>query len=205
VSSQKTWQNTQVFVERGDTITINAHGSWSPWPEVSLWSGPDGNDLWAAEVPGISGAALMGRLGYQGKPFQIGSSKTFQARDYGMLYLAMNDPFKYLYNNQGDLSVDIYLDVNRKMASSAGSKTPPAYRITGYNYDDQTGKGFIAAETGKDNFVVRKWLLNKIGEIASSKNVALDARRNRAEGGAYRVTDENIANGVLSIEFETIW
>lgn len=205
VSAEKAWQNSRVFVQRGDTVTVNAHGSWSPWPEMSLWSGPDGNRNWSVEVSGINGSALMGRLGYQGKPFQIGRSRTFRATDYGMLYLAMNDSFKYLHDNKGDMNLEIFLDRNRNLSSASVRGTAPAYRVTAYNYNDSTGKGFIAAVVGERSFAVRRWLLNKIGEIASSKNVAIDARRNNAEGGAYRVTDEKVSNGILSIEFETIW
>ena len=205
VSSQKIWQNTGVFVQRGDTVTVTAHGNWSPWPEMALWSGPDGNDLWAVEVNGISGAALMARLGHRGRPFQIGFSQSFRAGDYGMLYMAMNDPFKYLHNNKGDMNIEIYIDGNKKFQSAGTKGNPPAYRVTAYSYDEQTRKGAISAVTGAQSFAVRQWLLNKIGEIASSKNVAIDARKNRAEGGAYRVTNEKVANGILSIEFETIW
>lgn len=205
ISSSKIWQNTGVFVQRGDLVTVSAYGTWSPWPEMALWTGPDGNDLWSQEVSSISGSALMARLGYQGKPFQLGSSKTFRARDYGMLYMAMNDPFKHLYNNKGELNVSVYVDANNHNPAGASASSSAAYKVTAYHYDDSSGKGYISAVTGSQNFAVRQWLLNKIGEIASTKNVALDARKNRAEGGAYRVTNEKVANGVLSIEFETIW
>ena len=205
VSSQKIWQNTRVFIQRGDTVTIIANGRWSPWPAMALWSGPDGNSFWAAEVPGIPGSALMARLGHQGQPFEIGSSRSFRARDYGMLYLAMNDPFKALHDNKGDMNAEIYIDARSKLRATGGSGAAPTYRVTAYSYDDQTRRGYISVQTGGQSFAVRQWLLDKIGEIASSKNIALDARKNRAEGGAYRVTNEKVANGVLSIEFETIW
>ena len=122
-----------------------------------------------------------------------------------MLYLAMNDPFKYLYNNEGEINVEVYIDSNQGDTGTASVSQAASYKVTAYNYDEQKRKGYISVATTGSNFAVRQWLLNKIGEIASSKNVALQASKNRAEGGSYRVTNEKVANGILSIEFETLW
>ena len=78
-------------------------------------------------------------------------------------------------------------------------------KITSYNYDDKNQKGNISSTVTSDSFAVRKWLLVKIGEIASSKNVSIHASKSAVDGGAYRVLDENINNGILTIDFETVW
>jgi len=205
ISSQKKWQNTAVFVQPGDVVSVIAHGTWSPWPEMALWAGPDGNELWNREVSDISGSALMARLGYQGRPFQVGSSRTFRAHDYGILYMAMNDPFKNLDKNKGDMNVDIYIDANRNLQAGVSAGSSTAYKIIAYHYDDRVGKGYISALTRGNDVAARRWLLNKIGEIASSKNGTTGAGNNPTEGSTYRVTNEKIANGIVNIEFVTIW
>lgn len=204
VSSQKAWQNSGVFVQRGDTVTIKSYGKWSPWAAVGAWTGPEGNSIFATEVSGIPGSALMARLGHKGRPFLVGLNRNFIANDYGMLYMAMNDSFNHLFDNEGDVGVEVYLD-----SAAEGSATQAAnrrsYDVSAYSYDDNTGKGYISVVTKGQDFAARQWVLNKIGEIASTKNVAIDASRNRSQGGSYRVTDEKSAQGVLSVQFETIW
>lgn len=203
VSPIKNWQNTKVFVQNGDVITIKAFGSWSPWPGMGLWSGPEGSGLWVGEVGGINGSALMAKLGYKGAPISISNAQTFKAKDYGMLYLAMNDPFQHSFDNEGEMTAEVFIDRNKQLQSS--SESYGSYEITSYSYDDKKQTGTISAATTSDSFAVRKWLLVKIGEISSSKNISLDARKNTAEGGAYRVLDESISNGILSVDFETVW
>ncbi len=97
----------------------------------------------------------------------------------------------------------MFVDRNKKLQSS--NQSNGSYEITSYSYDDKMQKGTISATVTSDSFAIRKWLLVKIGEISSSKNVSLDARKNKAEGGAYQVLDESISNGILSIDFETVW
>ena len=203
VSAIKNWQNTKVFVQHGDIVTIKAFGSWSPWPALGLWSGPEGSSFWVTEVEGINGSALMARLGYKGTPISISNAQTFRANDYGMLYLAMNDPFEYSFDNEGEMNTEIFVDRNKKLQSVTGNGS--AYQITSYNYDDRKQTGSISSTVSGESFAVRKWLLVKIGEIASSKNISLKANKNTSDGGAYRVLDEKIIDGILTIEFETVW
>ena len=203
VSPIKNWQNTKIFVQNGDVVTIKAFGSWSLWPAMGLWSGPEGSGLWASEVGGINGSALMAKLGYKGTAISISNAQTFIAKDYGMLYLAMNDPFQSSFDNEGEMNAEVFVDRNKQLQSS--NESYGSYEITSYSYDDKKQTGIISATATSDSFAVRKWLLVKIGEILSSKNVSLDARKNMAEGGAYQVLDEKIENGVLTIDFETVW
>jgi hypothetical protein len=48
-------------------------------------------------------------------------------------------------------------------------------------------------------------MLSKIGEIASSKNLAIQAGRESLEGGNYEVLDESMKDGVLKIDFQALW
>ncbi|TNF34398.1 MAG: hypothetical protein EP315_07275 [Gammaproteobacteria bacterium] len=203
VESSKSWQNTGVFVENGDIITVNASGSWSPAPALMAWSGPEGNGLWAHEVPGITGGALMAKLGHHGHPFEIGISQTFRAEDYGMLYFAMNDPFRYVFDNSGKVVAEIHTSGANHDTKSRSTQT--SLKIVAYSYDEKTGKGSLAAEVGTEALSIRQRLINKIGEIASSKNVALQAGRESLKGGNYELLGESSRDGILELKFRTLW
>ena len=143
----------------------------------------------------------MGKIGFQGKPFTLGSTRSFRVNDYGMLYVAINDNFANLYDNQGELSVDVYIARNEQHRQPGTGNTT----ITGYEYNDKTRKGSISAHVDKNQFSTRKWLLTKIGEIASTRNVAIEAGNTPTTGGSYTLLDEKVANGVLTINFETLY
>jgi hypothetical protein len=205
VDALKPWQNTGVFLENGQVVSIVASGKWSPWPEVGAWSGPEGNITWNVEVPGIPGGALMAKLGHDGKPFKVGSVQTFRAQDYGMLYLAMNDPFSYLFNNVGEVEADIYIDGNSQQTASGKDKSAGKIQVVSYSYNDRSHEGSLSARTESGQFNLRSWMLNKIGEIASSKNVAIKAGEEPIKGGNYEVLDESMADGVMTINFRAVW
>ena len=205
IVATKPWQNTGVFLENGQIVSIVASGKWSPWPEVGAWSGPEGNILWAVEAPGIPGGALMAKLGHDGRPFNVGSVQTFRARDYGMLYLAINDPFDYLFNNLGEVEANIYIDANTQTGAGASGKTAGEIQVVSYSYNDSSREGSLSARAGSDQFKLRSWMLSKIGEIASSKNVAIRAGEEPLSGGSYVVLDEAIADGVMTIHFRAAW
>jgi len=202
VAGNKSWQSSGVFLENGENITVTASGSWSPAPLMLQWSGGEGNSFFGAEIPYINGAALMAKLGHDGIPFEIGINKTFRSNDYGMLYFAMNDPFKWQYDNQGELTVSIY---SMRNASVENSKTNKPTEIIAYDYNDRTGEGSLSAKVNGDHFQTRNWMIKKIGEISSSKRVALQAGKESLQGGNYKVSDEQSQNGILTIKFETLW
>ncbi len=197
--ANKAWQNTRIFLENGDKVNITASGSWSPAPLLILWSGPEGNTLWSPEVAGIPGSALMAKLGHDGRPFGIGINKTFRAQDYGMLYFAMNDPFNYLFDNTGTVEAEIFIAGNENKISRK------ELEIISYTYDDHSGDGSLSAKIGNDHFKTRQRMINKIGEIASSKNIAIEAGRERLKGGNYKLNGESTRDGILTIEFTTLW
>ena len=201
VVANKMWQNTGVFVENGDIIHVNASGTWSPAP--ALWSGPEGNRLWAHEVPGITGCALIARIGHDGHPFHIGISQTFRAEDYGMLYFAMNDPFRYLYDNNGKVIAEVH--TSSLNTDNSVRRSQSLLKIVSYNYDEKTGMGSLAAEAGNAALSIRQRLINKIGEIASSKHVAIQAGNEPVKGGNYELLGESSRNGILELKFRTLW
>jgi hypothetical protein len=205
VEAIKPWQNTGVFLENGQVVSIVASGKWSPWPEIGAWSGPEGNITWSVEVPGIPGGALMAKLGHDGKPFKIGSVQTFRAQDYGMLYLAMNDPFEYLFNNQGEVEANIYVDSGAQTSAADSGKASGRFKVVSYSYNDKNREGSLSARAESDQFKLRNWMLNKIGEIASSKNVAIKAGEEPLKGGSYEVLDESMTDGVMTINFRAAW
>ena len=205
VKANKSWQNTGVFIEAGETITVSATGSWSPAPLLAAWSGPEGNVLWTGEVPGIIGGALMAKLSHNGHPFEIGLTKTFKATDYGMLYLAMNDPFRHQFDNLGKVKASIYLPNIKGRRDGPDQR---ALKIISYSYNDVTGEGRLSAYTGNNAFHTRKRLIYKIGEIASTKNIAIEAGNNAQKinkGGNYELLGESTENGVIEIKFRTLW
>jgi hypothetical protein len=205
VEAIKPWQNTGVFLENGQVVSIVASGKWSPWPEIGAWSGPEGNITWNVEVPGIPGGALMAKLGYDGKPFKIGAVQTFRAQDYGMLYLAINDPFNYLFNNQGEVEANIYVDGGAQSGAAGNANNAGKIKVVSYSYNDKTREGSLSARAESDQFKLRSWMLNKIGEIASSKNVAIKAGEEPLNGGSYEVLDESMTDGVMTINFRAAW
>ncbi len=205
IEANKNWQNTGVFIENGEITHINASGSWSPAPAMAAWSGPEGNILWAGEVPGITGGALIAKLGHSGHPFEIGLARTFKAQDYGMLYLAMNDPFRFLYDNQGKVTADIHLSSTGNDYTKKNTHSQGHLNIVSYHYNEKTRKGSVAARTNNNTFSVRQYLISKIGEIASSKNIAIQAGKEPLQGGSYELLNESNHNGILELKFKTLW
>jgi hypothetical protein len=202
IVADKSWQSSGILLDNGEHITVKATGKWSPAPLLFQWSGGEGNSFFGAEVPYITGGALMAKLGHDGIPFEIGINKTFQANDYGMLYFAMNDPFEWQYDNQGELEVVVYTSNNRA-ADTATAKRPT--EIVAYDYNEKSGRGSLSAKVTSDHFQTRNWMIKKIGEIASSKRVALLAGNESLQGGSYQVLDENSQDGILTIKFKTLW
>ncbi len=116
VKAKKAWQKPGIYLVKEAKIHIKAEGNWSPWPEIGLNCGPDGNEsaTFTGEAPWIPACALMARLGKTGRPFLVGSEIEFTAQDAGHLYFAINDPFNFLYNNTGALDVSITIDYPEK-------------------------------------------------------------------------------------------
>ena len=68
-------------------------------------------------------------------------------------------------------------------------------------YDEKTKKGYISVK-GK-GLEARPWMMKKIGEICSSKNIVMQ-EGTKPEPGYFRVLDEKLQEGKYTIEFEAI-
>ena len=102
VSGRKEWTSTGITVQEGQRVTITATGevkfSHDDPPE-----GPNGGGKpcypnpaihrWTFPAPNLSCHSLLGRIGHDGTPFEIGRSTTFRATASGLLYLGVNDNF----------------------------------------------------------------------------------------------------------------
>jgi len=66
-------------------------------------------------------------------------------------------------------------------------------------YDDATRMGSISVQ-GK-GLEARSWMMEKIGEIASSKNIRIKAGTN-PEAGYFRILNEKFKDGKYTIDFE---
>ena len=89
---------TDVKVEKGQTINFEASGSIRVG---LLTTSPDGIDGWRSfnVDPSFRHGMLMGKIGKEGKWFQIGKRRTIRAPESGVLYLRMNE--KDVSNNEG--------------------------------------------------------------------------------------------------------
>jgi hypothetical protein len=112
IAANKAWQKPGVYLVKNAKVRISAKGKWSPWPEIGLECGPDGDESSSltGEAPWIPFCALMARLGQTGRPFIVGSDIEFTAKEPGHLYFTINDPFNYLYNNTGTLVVSVTVE-----------------------------------------------------------------------------------------------
>ena len=70
------------------------------------------------------------------------------------------------------------------------------------SYDDKTGKGKISISG--QGLSARPYLLKRIAEICSSKHVLLKADE-KVPAGSYKILDEELSNGKLTIEFEATY
>jgi hypothetical protein len=68
-------------------------------------------------------------------------------------------------------------------------------------YDENTRQGYISIK-GK-GLEARSWMLKKIEEVCSSKNIVLEEGR-KPQPAYYRLLDETLADGVYTIKFEVI-
>ncbi|SFQ77732.1 hypothetical protein [Donghicola eburneus] len=122
VSARKSWQRTNIFVEKGDVLIVT-------WDQKSYWNGnrdnwreaiehgPAGPTVLAAlggadyPMPGVIEDSLIGRLG-DGGPFYIGERYQAKVRQAGELQMTIND--RGHYDNWG--SVRMGVNVIRKTA-----------------------------------------------------------------------------------------
>ncbi len=123
VPANLAWQNSEMFVSAGDTVTVMATGSWTSDADLGKWTGPDGTNSGVKEVPEFPVMALLGRLN-EGRPFLVGSAASFVAKDSGYLYFGCNNKRGFLGNNQGNLILIVAVNRVREMTADAGGGIP---------------------------------------------------------------------------------
>ena len=109
------WRDTGVEIRRDEVYRAATQGTWSASP----FCGPVDASGVAVEhllcmkaifaqafpIPEAKIAALVGKIGPNGKPFLIGGTRGFIADADGTLYLRMNDPDEFLWDNTGQIEV----------------------------------------------------------------------------------------------------
>ena len=129
VSAQEArWQSAGVQFHAGDTYRIIATGQWKVAPVCNLTDagGEGGNNLLcpfyfgAPLVSGYSHAALIGKVGIGGVPFTIGTRHEHIPQADGSLYMRINDPAHYCYDNSGFMDVTIGLAASSRAERTSG-------------------------------------------------------------------------------------
>lgn len=99
------WDGSGISVQSGETITISASGEVyigdvsAGMPSVSNYQTPAGDPGFSTAnlgggtfaAPGLVPWSLVGRIGANGTPFEIGNGTTITASSSGELYLSVND------------------------------------------------------------------------------------------------------------------
>jgi len=106
VDSRGPWTDTGVALKQGYDVTITASGTYFPDSPKhrELVATPDGAPdhpelLQFNVIPAPHHGGLIGKVGADGSPFNVGSSDHFVAADVGHLFLGPNDTG--LFNNDG--------------------------------------------------------------------------------------------------------
>jgi hypothetical protein len=129
VPGNQPWTDISLDLNQGDQVTITASGTIKIAPEDPGKTpagdpscvGPTGRKIdptagtWL--TPGLTCWSLVGRIGEDGVPFQIGTSVSISVETAGRLYLGVNDEKGRFGNNSGSWAVDITI-------SDAGEQTP---------------------------------------------------------------------------------
>ena len=74
--------------------------------------------------------------------------------------------------------------------------------IMSYKYEDKSKRGVVVADIKGKGFEARAWVVRNIGKICSEKNITMIAGQEPEKGGHYRVLNESVKEGKLTIEFE---
>jgi hypothetical protein len=111
VPGTEPFTDTGVDLKKGDKVTITATGKVQPSvTDPNVFATPDGvanrPDLRQYNViPNVNHSGLMGWIGDNGAPFQVGSRDVFTAPKAGRLFLGIND--KGVENNAGKFQATV--------------------------------------------------------------------------------------------------
>ncbi len=111
VNASEPWQDTGLYIEAGQAITILASGSRGDPAALRMREAARPRCSMASEteiaMPGAPVMMLIGRIGPQGAPFRVGLRVEHVAPRGGNLFLMANDRFDMLHDNQGTLRVTV--------------------------------------------------------------------------------------------------
>ena len=79
------------------------------------------------------------------------------------------------------------------------------FPIVTYDFDAKSGKGTLVVDIQGKGMNARHRVVDNIGKICSDKNVTLISGEETREGGRYRVLNESVKDGLLTISFEASW
>lgn len=138
------WVSSGLYLEAGQSVTLNAYGSWIGDGKTSAGpTGPEGRTP-ALTERGCTVGSLTARLdlGYEESIFCVGSSATIVAPRSGILYLGavvgtdLDDSYEARYDNSGTMSV---------VVSSDDGRTVPSVRMADIGSYDFSGvlSGFV--------------------------------------------------------------
>ena len=74
--------------------------------------------------------------------------------------------------------------------------------VIAYKFDAKTNSGFITIDIKGKGIGARHLIVENIGKICSDKNITMIAGQETHKNGGYRVLNESVTNGLLTIEFE---
>lgn len=106
------WTDTGIDIDEGDVVTITASGEVFHSVELNQKVGPDGDPAkkYTSNIVTTSGhGSLIGKVGDEGPPFQVGTRNTFPSGRSGTFFLGINDAG--VDNNRGRFLADV--DVRR--------------------------------------------------------------------------------------------
>ena len=113
--SQRTFENSNLKVNKGDIVTVVATGSLSmpPWGGGAV-SGPDGGNFGVMQPGNMPGGSLIAKVGQSGPLFKVGAKNKFVVDRAGVLMFGIAMPPEYSSNYQFPGQYDVKITVTRK-------------------------------------------------------------------------------------------
>jgi hypothetical protein len=128
VTAKEPWQDSGVFLEAGQVVTITAAGTWGDAAGMTDANGRASQVLFGRRIeialPSAPVMLLVGKIGEDGVPFRIGNELRLTAPRAGPLLLMANDRFDTLYDNRGRMSVRIVTPRGGEPAYGGGRGNP---------------------------------------------------------------------------------
>ena len=131
------WRDTGIQVRGGETYALSTDGRWQVGPFCNATDADGFNDktplcfrtpLVMPLISSSNFSTLIGRIGPDGSPFVVGARRSLTASADGTLYLRINDPEPFLWDNTGQVSVSVGRQAAPKPVVAAVA--PPAAPIT---------------------------------------------------------------------------